>query len=212
MKTPLLIIGAGNVGGFLSYNIEEFAGDFEVLGFLDDDPEKIGKSFYGRKVLGPVSDAVNYTAQKLAVVIGIAHPQIKKRIASSLSDYGFLFPSFISKNVWISKEVNIGRGVILYPGVSINYESTIGDFVIMNMNCAIGHNCTVSAYATLAPGVNLAGFTFLEEGVDMGIGVSSKQNVRIGRNAVIGGQSMLTKDVAANTKVVGVPGKQLIKK
>ena len=212
MKTPLLIIGAGNVGGFLSYNIEEFEGNYEVVGFLDDDPAKIGKVLYGSQVHGPVSDIIKYKDKKMAVVIGIAHPQIKKQIALSLSTYDFLFPSFISRNVWVSKQVTIGQGVILYPGVSINYESCIGDFVIMNMNCAIGHNCTISSYSTLAPSVNLAGFTFLEEGVDMGIGTSTRQNVRIGQEAVIGGQSMLIKDVPSNAKIVGVPGRQLLDK
>lgn len=212
MKTPLLIIGAGNVGGFLSYNIEEFAGNFEVVGFLDDDPAKIGKTLYGNLVLGPVSDITKYKDKKMAVVIGIAYPQIKMKIIARLAAFDFSFPSFVSRNVWLSKKVSIGKGVILYPGVSINYESAIADFVIMNMNCAIGHNCTVSAFSTLAPGVNLAGFTHLEEGVDMGIGASTRQNVRIGQNAVIGGQSMVIRNVPPKTKVIGVPGRELIDK
>jgi sugar O-acyltransferase (sialic acid O-acetyltransferase NeuD family) len=207
MKTPLLIIGAGNVGGFLAYNIVEFDQDFDILGFLDDDPAKIGKVLYGYKVLGPVANIRDYINQKIAVAIGIASPQIKKHIADSLADYNFTFPSFISKHAWLSKHVSVGKGVILYPGVSINYETALGDFVIMNMNCAIGHNCTIANYSSLAPGVNLAGFTFIEEAVDIGIGASSRQNVRIGNNSVIGGQAMVIKSVLPGSIVMGVPGK-----
>ena len=105
--------------------------------------------------------------------------------------------------------MKVGQGTILYPGVSINYETVVEDFVIMNMNCAIGHNCSIARFSSLAPGVNLAGFSKIEQGVDVGIGVSTKQNIVIGEYAVIGGQSMLVKNVSANTKIVGVPGRTI---
>lgn len=209
MKEKLLIIGAGNVGGFISYNINEFTPEYEVIGFLDDDKEKIGKKLYGRKVLGPVQDIRKFIDMNISVVIGIANPFIKKGIAKELLTLKFEFPSFISKNVWLSKNVSIGKGVILYPGVSINYDSIVDDFVIINMNCAIGHNCSVSTYSTLAPGVNLAGYTQIGEAVDVGIGVSTKQQVKIGNNAIIGGQTMLIKNVLENTKIIGVPGRAI---
>lgn len=209
MKIPLLIIGAGNVGGFLSYNIKEFEGNYEIIGFLDDDSEKIGRILYGRKVLGPISAAPQYQNKGLALAIGIANPPVKKKIAEQLLHLGFQFPSFIAQNVWLSKHVKVGKGVIFYPGVSINYETSIGDFVIINMNCAIGHNCTIHPYASLAPGVNLGGFTFIGEGTDIGIGVSTKQGITIGDGAIIGGQTILIRDVPQKAKVVGVPGRSI---
>lgn len=206
MKTPLLIVGAGNVGGFLSYNIEEF-GDYDIIGFLDDDKNKIGKTIYDRQVLGPVSTAHQYRNKNIAVAIGIANPFIKRKIAKDLTPLGFQFPSFISQNIWLSKHVKVGKGVILYPSTSINYATDIGNFVIVNMNCAIGHNCSILDYTTLAPGVNLGGFTHIGEAVDIGIGVSTKQGITIGDDTIIGGQSMLIHDVIKNSKIVGVPGR-----
>jgi sugar O-acyltransferase (sialic acid O-acetyltransferase NeuD family) len=203
----LLIVGAGNVGGYLSYNISDF-GDYDVLGFLDDDKKKIGTVVYGRKVLGDVDSISNYIKnEKLSVVIGISSPQVKFKIVKRLEEYGVYFPNFIAKNVWVSNNVNLGKGIILYPGVSINYESVIGDFVIMNMNCAVGHNCTVESYTTLAPGVNLGGYTHIEESASIGIGVSTIQKVRVGKSSIVGGQSMLVKNVTPGSTVVGVPAK-----
>lgn len=207
MKEQLLIVGAGNVGGYLSYNITEF-GAYDVIGFLDDDVSKQGKELYGRKVLGSVEDVSRYKDHKdLKVVIGISSPAHRAAIVERLAAFNLTFPNFIAKNVWLSKQVQIGKGVILYPGVSINYETIIGDFVIMNMNCAIGHNCTLESFSTLAPGVNLAGFTYVERNVSMGIGSATKQNVRVGESSVIGGQSMLIKSIPAKSVVVGVPGR-----
>ena len=206
----LIIIGAGNIGGFIAYNQDLFLEQYNILGFLDDDVNKIGKYFYGYKVIGSTDEVFSFS-KETAIVIGIGSPKIKKNIHQKLTDSGFLFPAFISKNVWLSNHVKVGKGVIIYPGVSINYETVVEDFVIVNMNCAIGHNCHISKYCTLAPGVNFAGFTKVEEGADVGIGVSSKQNILIGANSIIGGQSMLVKNVAANSKVAGVPASSITK-
>ncbi|OYQ32121.1 hypothetical protein CHU92_14695 [Flavobacterium cyanobacteriorum] len=203
----LIIIGAGNVGGYISYNIADFQG-YRVLGFLDDNIEKQGKMMYGRTVLGPCSSIDNYIGDTpLHVVIGIANPVAKKKIALLLKDKNVFFPNLIARNVWLSAQVQKGKGIIIYPGVSVNYETQLGDFVIINMNCAIGHNCKIASYATLAPGVNLAGFTQIGETAEIGIGVSTRQGVIIGENAVVGGQSMILNDVPPGTRVMGVPAK-----
>jgi sugar O-acyltransferase (sialic acid O-acetyltransferase NeuD family) len=210
-KKNLIIIGAGNVGGFIAYNPGLFSEQYNLLGFLDDDVNKTGKTFYGHKVLGNVEQLFSFS-EKPAIVIGIAAPKIKKVIHEKLKDKGFSFPSFISKNAWLSNQVSVGEGVIIYPGVAVNYETVVEDFVIINMNCAIGHNCHIAKYCALAPGVNLAGFTKMEECVDVGIGVSTRQNIFIGANTIIGGQSMLIKDVLTGTKVAGIPAKKIEKK
>ena len=207
MKQKLLIIGAGNIGGFISYNIDVF-GDYEVLGFLDDDVAKIGKSLYNHSVLGPISEIGAYLqSEKIAVVIGVANPVFKRKIALFLADKNVYFPNFIAPTVWISNHVNLGKGILLYPGVSINYESEIGDFAIFNMNCAIGHNCKFDSYATLAPGVNLAGFTHVQECADVGIGATTIQGIVIGKESRVGGQAMVLKNVPDGATVVGNPAR-----
>ena len=202
----LVIIGAGNVGGFLAYNQNLFVEQFNVLGFLDDDPAKLGKEFYGLKVIGNTEELFSLD-KKVAVAIGIAFPKAKRKVFEKVKGNGNDFPSFISNNAWLSNTVTVGKGVILYPGVSINYQTEVEDFVIMNMNCAIGHDCTIGKFSALAPGVNLGGFTKIGEAVDMGIGSATKQNITIGNDAVIGGQSMITKNVQSASKVAGVPAK-----
>lgn len=206
----LIIIGAGNVGGFIAFNQDLFSEKYNIVGFLDDDADKIGKQFYGYTVIGNINHIFSLS-REVALVIGIASPKVKMAIHEKLLDKGFSFPSFISKNAWLSNQVKVGEGVIIYPGVSINYETDVQDFVIINMNCAIGHNCLISKYCTLAPGVNFAGFTKLEEGADIGIGVSSKQNILVGTYSIVGGQSMLVKNVAANATVAGVPAHTITK-
>jgi sugar O-acyltransferase (sialic acid O-acetyltransferase NeuD family) len=204
----LVIIGAGNVGGFLAYNQNLFTEPFNIIGFLDDDVAKHGKEFYGLKVLGNTGHLFTL-GKNTAVAIGIGFPKAKRKVFEKIRDNGNDFPSFISEKAWVSNNVSVGKGVILYPGVSINYQTAIDDFVIMNMNCAVGHDCSIGKFCALAPGVNLGGFTVLEEAVDMGIGSATKQNIIVGKDAVIGGQAMLVKNVEPGTKVAGVPGRAM---
>ena len=52
----LIIIGAGNVGGFLALNQKLFDNQYNIIGFLDDDINKIGKELWNIPVLGRIDD------------------------------------------------------------------------------------------------------------------------------------------------------------
>lgn len=209
MQKQLVIIGAGSVGGHIANNLAHYGLEYKVAVFLDDDTSKIGSTFFGHTVLGPI-DMIFDMPDNTAVVIGIAFPNIKRKIIDKIrSKKTCTFPTLISPCAWISDDTTIGMGSIIYPNVSINYGSTIGDFVVINMNCAIGHDCAIDNYSCLAPGVSFGGFTHVEASVDVGIGVSTIQNVIIGSGSIIGGQTMLIKSVEPGTTVAGVPGRKI---
>uniref|UniRef100_A0A832CYW2 Acetyltransferase n=1 Tax=Ignavibacterium album TaxID=591197 RepID=A0A832CYW2_9BACT len=202
----LYIIGAGSVGGFVAANFSDFNLNYQLIGFLDDDEKKIGTQFCGLPVIDKVDTVINM--KDTAVIIGVAFPQMKKNIIERISKNSTLhFPSLIHPAAWISKDVTIGKGVIIYPNCSINYGSVIGDFVVMNMNCALGHHTTVEQFCSLAPGVNTGGHTTFKSGCEIGIGVCTKQNITVGENCIVGGQSMLIKNIEKDSLVYGVPGR-----
>lgn len=206
MKQPLILIGAGNVGGYLAYNISDFP-NYEIIGILDDDISKQGNVMYGYPVIGGIDTLFEMDHSQLSVAICIHHPRIKKNILKRIIDLTVDFPSFVSPHAWVSKGCSIGKGSIIYPGVSINHEAQIGDFVNINMNCALGHHARVGNFVSFAPSVSLGGNTTLGEGVDMGIGSSTLQGINIGEYSIIGGKSMVIEDIPAHSKVVGVPAK-----
>lgn len=206
-KTKLFIVGCGNVGGFVAYNFDTFNSEnFEIEGFLDDDTEKHGKVIFDYPVLGGF-DLIKSWDKEIAVVIGIADPITKKEVKKRITSPNVCFPSLLSKNAWVSKNVKIGQGAVIYPGVTIDYHVEIGEFVLVNKNCSLGHNSILSRFSTLAPGVCLAGFTHLEECVNVGINSATKQSVHIGKNTIIGGMAMVVKDLPENITAVGIPAK-----
>ena len=208
-KQKLLIVGAGSVGKFIAYNISSFTEEFDIYGFLDDDKSKHNCIIAGFKVLGDVSEIINYADKDFAVVWGIAFPKVKSNLFQKYKHLNFYYPSFISNKAWLSEETSVGMGCIIYPGCHINYETTVDDFVVMNMNCAIGHNCHINSFTSLAPGVNLGGNTVVGKLVEMGIGSSTLQSISIGNNTVIGGGAVVTKSLPENCTAVGIPAKSI---
>lgn len=206
MKKKLHILGAGSVGGHVAHNIDQYSGDYKIKGFFDDDPEKIGTEQFGYKVLGPVKNVLDLKNE--AIVVGIAFPKMKSKILEMLSANDTIsYPTLVHNKAWISNGVTIGRGTVVYPGTSINYGSDIDEFVVMNMNCALGHHTRIGRYSSLAPGINTGGHTRIGEKVDIGIGVSTLQNVNIGAGCTIGGQAMVTQDIPQNETAIGIPAR-----
>ena len=209
MNQKLLIIGAGSVGTFISYNINQFTQSFEIIGFLDDDVSKHDNVIAGFPVLGAVNKLQEFSGKDIAIVWGIAFPSVKKKLFDQYQNLAFNFPNFIAKNAWVSKAVTFGKGCIVYPGTAINYETEIDDFVVINMNCSLGHNCSIQSFSSLAPGVNLGGNTTIGSCVEMGIGASTVQGIYIDDHAIIGGQAMVITNVKKADIVVGIPAKSL---
>ena len=204
----IYIVGAGSVGGHVALNIEEYTKNYTIAGFFDDDPAKIGTRQFGFEVIGKVDEVLNL--HNADVVIGIAFPNIKRKILGRLSaNHSLQFPSLIHERAWISQGVSIGKGCIIYPGTTINFGSEIEDFVVLNANCSLGHHTRVGAYSSFAPDVSTGGHTTFGEGVDAGIGASTIQNMVIGAGSVVGGQSMIINNVSPGAIVAGVPARTL---
>ncbi len=86
----VLIIGAGDAGEKILREIKAHKElNYDVIGFLDDDPKKIGKTIHGVKILGTVSSLNKVIKEKgvqeVLVAIPSAPPLLFKNIVSIVS-------------------------------------------------------------------------------------------------------------------------------
>jgi FlaA1/EpsC-like NDP-sugar epimerase len=90
----LYIIGAGFAGQTLAHEIKAKAVFGEVVAFLDDNPEKIGRRINGIPVLGPVRDVARLLrmnpADEAVIAIPSASREYLKEIYSVLKKAGFV--------------------------------------------------------------------------------------------------------------------------
>lgn len=205
----IIIIGAGGVGREVAFIIEEINKEtptWNILGFIDDNKEIHGKVINGYSVLGGLSYLKKYgkKEEKPKVVIAIANYNVKKNIAIKINNK-FNFATIIHPEVGIHNTVNIGNGSIIYKGVIMTTNITIGNHVIVNPKCGIGHDSIIKDYVSLLWNVNISGNDVIEEGVLIGSAATVIQGKKVGQAAIIGAGSVVVKDILSNTTNVGVP-------
>jgi len=95
-KTPprrVLVIGAGDLGERLLREIATSPElNYHVVGFVDDDPAKLGRSLHGREVLGPVSElsalARQHQAEEALIAVSRASAGQMRRIITLCKNSG----------------------------------------------------------------------------------------------------------------------------
>lgn len=183
---------------------------FDVLGFLDDDRQKIGQEIRGLKVLGGWS----YLRDKVAsirIALGIGNNIIREKIFKKAKDIGVEAVSAVHPKAIVARDVKIGEGVVIMPGAVVNTGTIIEDGVVVNTGATVDHDCCLKRFCQIWPGAHLAGNVRVGEFSYVGTGGVVIQNITIGKNTMIGAGAVVISDVPDNVTVVGNPGK-VIKK
>jgi serine O-acetyltransferase len=111
---------------------------------------------------------------------------------------------------------HIGRfltGIEIHPGASIGHRV----FIDHGMGVVIGETAVIGDDCTLYHGVTLGGTSWnkgkrhptLEQGVVIGAGAKVLGPITIGKNAKIGSNAVVVKDVPENATAVGIPARIL---
>tara|TARA_B110000046_G_scaffold102971_1_gene110666 strand:+ start:159 stop:806 length:648 start_codon:yes stop_codon:yes gene_type:complete len=205
----IVIIGAGGFGRevkMLIDQINEGSLQYNLLGFYDDSVQK-GTEVFGLEVLGSVEE-LNQVTKPTAISIAIGSPKVKKDIKDKLSNPMLSFPRLIHPSVilGISSET-IGIGAIICAGTIITVNITIGEFVILNLGCTVGHDTVIGNYCSFMPQSNIAGEVILGEAVYVGMGVGIINQVTVGNNVTLGAGSVVVKNISSNCLAVGIPAK-----
>lgn len=86
---------------------------------------------------------------------------------------------------------------------SVGSDTKTGDFVQIPHNARVGRCCLLAAYAKVGSGATV------EDHVFLGVRSSTRENVRIGRWALIGQGAVVLQDVPERAVMAGVPAKYL---
>ncbi len=196
----LTIIGAGGLGNELKAMINNMDG-CKFMGFYDDE-------VIDKEVIGNIVELNNFQGP-LDVVIAIGSPVIKAMIFSKLSNNHISFPTVIHHKAYLGDRdtIAIGPGSIITPGCALTNDIKIGNHVLVNLNCTVGHDVSIGDFSSMMPGANLSGNVKIGKKVLVGTGAQILQGLTIGDEAVIGAGSVVTKNVLANAVVKGVPAK-----
>ena len=207
----IVIIGAGGFGREVAWLIEDInrvERKWNLIGYVDDNELIQGKVINGYKVVGNLQWLMK---QQLNVVSAIGNPIKRKEIMLKILGSNNRYPILIHPSVIYSDKVNFGEGSIVCAKNIITVNVNIGKYVIINLDCTIGHDSTLADYTTILPGVNISGMVKVDECVSIGTGTAIIQNVSIGKNTIVGAGAVVVKDLPENCTAVGVPAKLILK-
>lgn len=205
VKDKLLIIGAsghGKVVADVAFNMKRWN---EIL-FLDDNQELTSVSDY--KIIGQSND-VNKYINDFDLFVAIGNNKIRQSIFINLESLGASIPILIHPETVIGKNVSLGRGTVVMPGVIINTCTNIGRGCIVNTASTIDHDNEIGDFVHISPGVHLAGTVSIGKASWIGVGSSISNNVNIVANCTIGAGGVVTKDLNEQGTYVGVPVRKL---
>lgn len=210
MAKDLIIIGAGGDGKNTAEIVKEIGDEWNLLGYLDDDPKKQSIEINGVLVLGKIADIAKYDSSYFIVLVGTARDIfIKKRIVTKLGISSRNYATIIHPSARVSKYANIGRGSVIYPGVTIMTNAEIGNHVFIASKTNIGHDTQIGDYVLISALAAIAGNVTIEEGAYIGLNSSIREGVTIGEWSIVGMGSVVLKDVEPFTKVVGNPARSI---
>lgn len=117
----------------------------------------------------------------------------------------------------IRSNVNLSDTAIVLMGAVINTNASIGDNTMIDMNAVVGSGAIIKNNCHIGAGAVIAGVmepiskspVIIEDNVFVGANAVILAGVHIECNAIVGAGSVVTKDVKANTTVVGSPAKEV---
>lgn len=199
----VLILGAGGHAK-VAYDIAVEMGML-VVGFLSDDPAKLGEAILGGSVLGAIDTWRDYDDVALALGMGANN----KRKQAYERCRGASWATLVHPRASVSRFATIGEGAMVAFGACIGPSARIGRAAIVNTKASVDHDCEVGDYAHVAVGATLAGTVRIGEGAMVGAGATVIQNLSIGSWAMVGAGAAVVRDVADRVTVVGVPARPI---
>jgi sugar O-acyltransferase (sialic acid O-acetyltransferase NeuD family) len=186
-------------------------GQYELLGFIDDTPEKQGPTNWGYTVFDR-SALEKYSDAKVLAVPG-SPVSFKKRSEhiASLKIPTERMATVIHPKASIGKNVKVGDNCLIMAGVVITSNAVVGDHVCILPNTVIHHDAVIGSYTLIGCNVAIAGGTTIERNCYIGSGTNIINGITIGEYTLIGLGSNVLKSTGANSKMAGNPAKNMNK-
>lgn len=210
----LYIIGAGGFGREVAWIVERINSikpTWNLKGFIDDNETLWGSTegeyhvFGGCEYLSALEDVY--------AVCAVGSSNVRKKIIEKLKDTSVKFATLVDPSVLYSNSVKIGEGAIVCAGTIITVDVNIGDHVIVNLDCTIGHDAVIDDFVTIYPSVNVSGNVsgnvLIGECSELGTGTQIIQGKKVISNTIIGAGAIVVKDCLESGTYVGSPAKKI---
>lgn len=208
----LIIFGAGGFGREVAWLVERInkqSPTWNILGFMDGDKSIQQTKINGYKVLGTECEINKYPDAYFVCAVGASRVREKIVKNMKLVNPDIKFGTVIDPSVNLSDQITIGEGTIICAHTIITVNISIGNHVIINLDCTIGHDAVIQDFVTLYPSVNISGMTKIGRAAELGTGMQIIQGKTIGEYSILGAGAVVVKDIPTKCTAVGSPAKPI---
>ena len=212
----IIIIGSGGhakvVADIILAREKELNEDLKIIGFLDDNFKNLKyDNIFNIPILGDLNNIDNFSKNEdYFFIIAIGSNEVRKKISEKYKELNY-YTAIHPRSV-ISREVIIGSGTVVMANVVINPNSTIGKHCILNTSSVIEHDNKLGDYVHISPNTTLCGGVNIEDNSWIGAGSVVRQQIHIGKDVLVGANSVVLKNIEDDCIVVGNPAKKIKEK
>jgi sugar O-acyltransferase (sialic acid O-acetyltransferase NeuD family) len=213
----LVLVGPGGFGRETAEAVRAINADHEartgsprwqLLGFLDDDPQRWGEPVAGVSVLGGLDRLGELDDARVVVCTG--HPgnyTSKRRIVERLGLPPQRYATLVHPAAVLAPSCSVGEGTVVLAGVVATTDVAIGAHVGLMPQVVLTHDDRLDDFVTVGAGARIAGTVHVREGAYLGSGCLIRENRTIGPWALVGMGAVVTRDVPAGEVWAGVPAR-----
>ncbi len=205
----LIILCAGGFGREIYNSALESHGygeEFDVKGFLDDNPHALDGYMNYPGIIGTIKD---YQPEEDDVfVCAVGNVKSRRLLTEEMLAKGGEFQTLIHKTAYISNmNVKLGVGCLLLAGARIHCDVTLGDYVIIQPAAILGHDVVVGSWSLINTMSNCGGASRIGECVTIHVNSFVMPMAVIEDDVTVGAGSVALRRVKVGQTVFGVPAK-----
>ena len=181
--------------------------EFHVLGLLDDDPARHGRTIWGIPILGGFAELERRKGSGASLILAVGSNDARRKLAERVAPLDYRFATVVHPSARVGRGVVLGAGTVVMAGAVIHADARVGAHVIVNTGATVDHDGTIGDFAHISPGAHLPGEVKVGALALVGVGVSVIPRITIGEGAIVGAGAAVVKDVPPWVVVAGVPAR-----
>lgn len=204
-----MIVGAGGMGRTmydLARESNGYGDDFEIAGFIDDNPEALDGFKNYPPVLGTIS---GYEPKADDVFVCSIGGHSRRQCIEKLLAKGADFIPLIHRTARIGSNVRMGKGTLVGAFTTIAADAELGDYNFIQSLTIIGHDVKIGSWNRIDSQVMMVGATTVGDNNMIHTGAMINHNVHIGDNCTIGASSFVIMDVESGSTLFASPARRL---